>query len=126
LGTSFYNYYKDMISSGRPSSTNQQGFAYQGQAKASKDFKVVTGGSSPRVHTVPKGYQGSQVYTVSHSAEPLVGATIGPNQQLYHVNFKVFYQTIPGESICVLGSIPELGSWKELKCHLKWTEGHIW
>lgn len=26
----------------------------------------------------------------------------------------------------MLGSIPELGSWKELKLHLKWTEGHIW
>lgn len=76
--------------------------------------------------TVPKGYEGSQIYTVSHSQEPLIGGSINPNTQLYHVNFKVFYQTIPGESICVLGSIPELGSWKELKCHLKWTEGHIW
>jgi hypothetical protein len=38
----------------------------------------------------------------------------------------MFYQTIPGESICVIGSIPELGGWKELKCHLRWTEGHVW
>lgn len=77
------------------------------------------------MQTVPKGYEGSQVYTVSHSLEPVIGR-VDPNAQLYHVNFKVYYQTIPGESLCVLGSIPELGSWKELKCHLKWTEGHIW
>lgn len=31
-----------------------------------------------------------------------------------------------GESICVTGSIEELGKWKEYKCHLTWTEGHIW
>jgi len=53
-------------------------------------------------------------------------ASYNPNSQLYNVNFKVFYQTIPGESICVLGSIPELGSWKTLKCHMTWTEGHVW
>lgn len=26
----------------------------------------------------------------------------------------------------VLGSIPELGNWKEFKAHMKWTDGHIW
>jgi len=26
----------------------------------------------------------------------------------------------------VLGSIPELGSWKTYMHHLEWTEGHIW
>ena len=31
-----------------------------------------------------------------------------------------------GESVAVLGSIPELGSWKEHKHHLKWTDGHYW
>ena len=114
-----------MHSSGRQFA-NQQGYAYQGQAKPSKDFKVVTGGTTHKVKTVPKGYEGSQIYTVSHTQEPLLAESVSQNTQLYHVNFKVFYQTIPGESICVLGSIPELGSWKELKCHLKWTEGHIW
>lgn len=59
-------------------------------------------------------------------SNPMVQSTYNPNTQLYNVNFKVFYQTIPGESICVLGSIPELGSWKTLKCHMTWTEGHIW
>ena len=31
-----------------------------------------------------------------------------------------------GQSLCVLGSIPELGKWVESKCHLKWTEGNYW
>jgi hypothetical protein len=39
---------------------------------------------------------------------------------------KIYFKTVPGESICVLGSIQELGAWKEIVCHLKWTEGHIW
>ena len=26
----------------------------------------------------------------------------------------------------MVGSIPELGSWKELKAHMTWTEGHVW
>lgn len=46
--------------------------------------------------------------------------------QFYSLSLKIFYETIPGESICVVGSIPELGTWKELKCHMTWTEGHIW
>jgi len=44
----------------------------------------------------------------------------------YALTLKIYYKTVPGESICVLGSIPELGLWKDIVCHLKWTEGHIW
>ena len=44
----------------------------------------------------------------------------------YHLDLRVYYKTTFGESICVVGSIPELGNWKEFKCHMKWTEGHIW
>ena len=44
----------------------------------------------------------------------------------YQVTFKVQIQVNFGETICVLGSIPELGKWKEFKHHLRWTEGHIW
>ena len=38
------------------------------------------------------------------------------------------YETVLGESIAVLGSIPELGGWDKEKImhHLKWTEGHKW
>ena len=36
------------------------------------------------------------------------------------------FETIVGENMCILGSIPELGSWKEFKAHMVWTEGHIW
>ena len=40
--------------------------------------------------------------------------------------FKIKYQTKFGETLCVIGSIGQLGVWKSYKCHLKWTEGHIW
>lgn len=44
----------------------------------------------------------------------------------YQVHLDIFFETVPGQSIVVLGSIPELGMWKERKCHMKWTDGHIW
>lgn len=31
-----------------------------------------------------------------------------------------------GQSLCVVGSIPELGNWKQFKAHMKWTDGHVW
>lgn len=31
-----------------------------------------------------------------------------------------------GESLAVVGNLEELGLWVEYKCHLEWTEGHIW
>jgi hypothetical protein len=46
--------------------------------------------------------------------------------QTYSVSLKVKYQTIPGESVIVVGSIPELGSWKNFKLNMQWTEGHVW
>ena len=39
---------------------------------------------------------------------------------------KVRCHTSFGQSLCVVGSIPELGSWREYKCHMQWTEGHVW
>jgi hypothetical protein len=48
------------------------------------------------------------------------------HSQYYSLSLSIFYETIPGESICIVGSIPELGGWKELKAHMTWTEGHIW
>lgn len=44
----------------------------------------------------------------------------------YNIKFQIKYETAPGQDIYILGSIPELGNWKELKCKLKWTSGHIW
>lgn len=31
-----------------------------------------------------------------------------------------------GQSLYVMGSIKELGEWKEFVCPLSWTEGHVW
>jgi hypothetical protein len=44
----------------------------------------------------------------------------------YEVKFSIKYQTSPGQNIYILGSITELGNWKESKFRLKWSEGHIW
>ena len=44
----------------------------------------------------------------------------------YSLMLSIFYETVPGESICVVGSIPELGGWEDLKAHMTWTDGHVW
>lgn len=47
-------------------------------------------------------------------------------ENAYTIKFSIKYQTSPGQNIYILGSIPELGKWKENKFKLKWNEGHIW
>lgn len=44
----------------------------------------------------------------------------------YAIKFEVEYPTKFGESIGVIGSTEELGRWKQVKVHLKWTHGHLW
>ena len=44
----------------------------------------------------------------------------------YAIKFEVEYPTKFGESIGVIGSTEELGKWKQVKVHLKWTSGHLW
>lgn len=44
----------------------------------------------------------------------------------YALHFSIFYETTVGESLAVVGNLAELGAWKDIKCHLVWTEGHIW
>ena len=36
-------------------------------------------------------------------------------------------ETRPGQSMSIVGSLPQLGRWKDFRvCAMKWTEGHIW
>ena len=42
------------------------------------------------------------------------------------LTFKVPYKTELGQSLCVVGSLPSLGSWKSFTAKMKWSEGHIW
>ena len=44
----------------------------------------------------------------------------------WKVNFKLLLQLEFGQSVCIVGSIPELGNWQEFRCFMKWTEGHVW
>ena len=46
--------------------------------------------------------------------------------QKYAIRFEVEYPTKFGESIGVIGSTEELGVWKKVHIHLKWTSGHYW
>ena len=44
----------------------------------------------------------------------------------YRLTLKVGYETVVGQSLYVMGSIPELGSWTEFACPMTWTDGHVW
>lgn len=49
------------------------------------------------------------------------------NQHGYHkVKLRIPYETSFGQSLSVVGSIPELGDWSTYKHELQWTEGHVW
>ena len=44
----------------------------------------------------------------------------------YQVTFRVKKELGHGQTLCVLGSLPELGNWKEYKHPMKWTDGDYW
>jgi len=46
--------------------------------------------------------------------------------QEYDVKLRLQYETVFGQSLYVMGNIPELGQWKELVCPMTWTKGHYW
>lgn len=49
-----------------------------------------------------------------------------PKDQKYSVHFKIFYETIPGEDLYVIGDLPDEDGSDEFKIALTWTDGHIW
>ena len=44
----------------------------------------------------------------------------------YHLELRVQKKLENGQSLCVCGSIPELGNWKQFICHMKWTKDDYW
>lgn len=44
----------------------------------------------------------------------------------YALSLKIKYETQYGQHLCVVGSIPQLGKWKEYSYDLAWTPGHVW
>jgi len=48
------------------------------------------------------------------------------SKKIWHVNFKIKHEVKFGESIAVVGSIDDLGNWKEYKHHLIWSPDNIW
>ena len=54
--------------------------------------------------------------------------TLIPNKEnkLYSLRLKLAVDVDEGQSVQVIGSIPELGIWQQYKCPMRWTEGDIW
>jgi hypothetical protein len=51
----------------------------------------------------------------------------GVQPESYSLTLKIHMETKMGESMSVVGSLNELGRWKNFNvAKMKWTEGHIW
>ena len=44
----------------------------------------------------------------------------------YSVNFRIKYETKFGQSLCIVGNIPELGNWKDFTASMTWHEDNFW
>jgi len=44
----------------------------------------------------------------------------------YQASFKIKKKLPEGQSLAILGSIPEMGNWKQVRCQMRWTEGDVW
>ena len=65
----------------------------------------------------------------TRSSSPKRGRNYNYNisDKQYCVNFRIYYKTIVGEDLGVIGDTDELGNWDTKKgLKLKWTEGHYW
>ena len=64
----------------------------------------------------------------SYNKDVKVGHMVSGNEPLsYSVTFKIKMETKMGESMAVVGSLNELGRWKNFnQAKMKWTTGHIW
>lgn len=51
---------------------------------------------------------------------------ISTQNDTYSISFHIKYETLLGQNILILGSIPELGKWSSLCAELKWHDSHIW
>lgn len=109
LFTRFHDIYSKIIT-----------FKYQLKmnTKVSEDFDLFNPSKKP----VPQTSSSNTFSMTSQSVE--ASSFKQPNE--YSLTFKIPYKTELGQSLCVVGSIGQLGNWKDFKAHLKWTEGHVW
>lgn len=68
----------------------------------------------------------SQVHNITSSFVSSSHQSQIDKHENFLVTFMVPYETELGQSVCVVGSIMQLGQWKNFSAHMKWTEGHIW
>lgn len=65
-------------------------------------------------------------FTKGITIESILDPNFAQEKTSYYLTLRIKYQTALGESLCVVGEIEELGSWKNFDAKMKWTEGHIW
>lgn len=74
------------------------------------------------------GNQGDKVYNVHSYHDKMVNKFKKGKNREYQVHLRVKQKCDAGQSVVILGGIPELGSWNKEKpgYRMKWTEGDKW
>lgn len=58
--------------------------------------------------------------------ESILDPTYKEDKSDYMLTLSIRYETNLGQSMSIIGDIEELGNWKNFKCEMTWTDGHVW
>lgn len=112
------------MSSYSPSAQPRTNLNRSGQINSNQLYGA--GGNSSQVPSVNNSAMYGSLYKDTKAA---VGTSIKGNAYKntnYSVTFRVQKKVNPGETLCVMGSLPELGAWKEYKHQMKRLDGDFW
>lgn len=98
---------------------NKNTTAYVSTPTAAKMMKVEL--SPPRAKFSPKKLADP---IPQHRKLPSYGQVSSASE--YRVTLKVRYETQLGQTLYVMGNIPELGDWTHYCCQMTWTDDHVW
>lgn len=81
---------------------------------------------TPRMYEQPKNNEIRDDITNGITIESILDPNFKDEKSDYNLTLRIKYETNLGESMSIIGDIEELGNWKNFKCHMTWTEGHVW
>lgn len=76
------------------------------------------------MHGKKKGASLNNKYTITSNDDDAVQSYLSKLSCSLHLSIE--YETHFGQYLCVVGSINQLGMWKEYVYDLAWTPGHVW
>lgn len=79
--------------------------------------------ASPKMVETEQTYTSEEAKVSNVSSKPVTAI-----DQVSQIIIKIFYETVPGQDLFIIGESPKFGKWdtSKLGLPLKWTKGHIW